>query len=104
MIKNIVIRNIATFDEDGVSLNDLAKINFIYGGNGTGKTTISNYLSDMDNPDSSECICEWEEGEHERIIVYNKKFRENTILNDANIPGVFTLGKESAEKLKEITD
>ena len=104
MIKNIVIRDIATFDENGIILNNLAKINFIYGGNGTGKTTISNYLSDMDNPDFSECSCEWEDGDHERIIVYNKKFRENTILNDTIIPGVFTLGEESAEKLKEIAD
>jgi Flp pilus assembly CpaF family ATPase len=50
MIKNIVIRDTATFDENGIILNNLAKINFIYGGNGTGKTTTSNYLSDMDDP------------------------------------------------------
>ncbi|MBQ9363322.1 MAG: AAA family ATPase [Bacteroidaceae bacterium] len=88
MIKNIVIRYTATFDENGVFLDNLAKINFFYGGNDTGKTTISNYLSDMDNPDFTECSCGWEDGGYERIIVYNKKIRENTILNDTIIPGV----------------
>lgn len=66
----------ATFDEDGVALEELSKINFIYGGNGTGKTTISNYLADMGNADYAQCHTEWYDDEREKLIVYNKKFRE----------------------------
>ena len=98
------MRRKATFDDEGVKLDELAKINFIYGGNGTGKTTISNFLADSGNPDYAYCNCDWQDGEHEKIVVYNKKFREATILNSDNVPGVFTLGEESTEKIKEIRE
>lgn len=39
MIKKINIKSVATFDEAGDIIDDLRKINFIYGGNGSGKTT-----------------------------------------------------------------
>ena len=41
MIKRIVIKDTATFDSTGVELDNLQKVNFIYGGNACGKTTIS---------------------------------------------------------------
>ena len=43
MIKQVKINNIATYKTD-ISISPL-KINFIYGGNGTGKTTFSKILS-----------------------------------------------------------
>ena len=42
MIQKIIIKNVATFDGRGVEIDHLKKINFIYGANGCGKTTISN--------------------------------------------------------------
>jgi AAA15 family ATPase/GTPase len=39
MIEKLEIKNIATFDENGIQIDDLKKINFIYGANGSGKTT-----------------------------------------------------------------
>ena len=44
MIQKIVIKNTASFDYDGVEIDNLKKINFIYGANGCCKTTISNAL------------------------------------------------------------
>lgn len=44
MLKSITMRNVATYDNVGVTFDDLNKVNLIYGPNGTGKTTISNYL------------------------------------------------------------
>lgn len=42
MIESISISSIATYDENKAEkLENLKKINFIYGGNGSGKTTIS---------------------------------------------------------------
>lgn len=31
MIKRIVIKDIATFDSEGITIDDLQKVNFIYG-------------------------------------------------------------------------
>ena len=45
MINRIRLHQVATYS-DPVEIN-LKKINFIYGGNGTGKTTISNVISGM---------------------------------------------------------
>ena len=49
MIIRIDIKDVASFDIDGVSFDNMQKVNFIYGGNGTGKTTISRYLAGPDN-------------------------------------------------------
>lgn len=35
MIKKIVLRDIASYDHNGVTFDNLARVNFIYGGNGT---------------------------------------------------------------------
>ena len=50
MIKKIVIKDVASYDHEGCTFEDLAKVNIIYGGNGTGKTTISRFLK---GPDTS---------------------------------------------------
>lgn len=49
MIIRIDIKDVASYDKDGVTFDNLQKVNFIYGGNGTGKTTISRYLAGPDN-------------------------------------------------------
>ncbi|MDR2125442.1 MAG: AAA family ATPase, partial [Prevotellaceae bacterium] len=49
MIESITIKNIATFDNEGIQINDLKKVNFIYGVNASGKTTISNFLQNPNN-------------------------------------------------------
>ena len=59
MIKKIVIKDVASYDAEGVVLDDLRKVNFIYGGNGTGKTTISRVLGSV-NPEVEFPGCEVE--------------------------------------------
>ena len=41
MIESIVIRDVATYGSEGVAFDDLQLVNFIYGGNGCDKTTLS---------------------------------------------------------------
>ena len=72
MIKKIYIGNIATYIP-GVEFEP-KKINFIYGANGTGKSTLSKVLSNEIS--SSECNIEWNTGTKEDVIVYNKGFVE----------------------------
>lgn len=100
MIKKIVIKDTATFDSTGVELDNLQKVNFIYGGNACGKTTISRVLS-SDNLTASypNCKVEWD-GQTLPVVTYNKDFRERNFLE--NIPGVFTLGEASVDAIKEI--
>jgi wobble nucleotide-excising tRNase len=100
MINEIEIRNRASFDNTGIKIKDLKKINFIYGANGSGKTTISNFLSESVSI-KNDCSYIWKDDHVLDILVYNKEFREKYFSNDS-IDGVFTIGKESVDKQKEI--
>jgi len=71
------------------------KINLIYGLNGTGKTTLSNYLYDKDNSSFSKCSLEGLNNVD--IRVYNQKFIQNYFYEPDNLKGIFTLSKENKE-------
>ena len=101
MIKSITIKNIASYDSEGAHLNELKRINFIYGANGSGKTTISNFVSDQNNLDYQNCNLEWEHHQKLNKLVYNKKFRENNF-GKGKIEGVFTLGEATKEDIELI--
>ena len=45
MITRIHIKNTATYGQSAEEMDNLTKINFIYGSNGTGKTTISRIIA-----------------------------------------------------------
>ena len=112
MINSITIRNVATYDNEGVKINNLKKINFIYGGNGTGKTTISNYLKNQKKDEKDEkdekdnkyndCEIVWKNDLPVSTLVYNKKFRDENF-GLGKIKGVFTLGKATKDD-KEIVE
>lgn len=70
------------------------KINYLYGGNGTGKTTLANVISHESKYPS--CSLKWKNSENE-TIVYNKSFVENNFSQSNSIKGIFTLGKDSKE-------
>lgn len=111
MLKSISMRNVASYGSTGVKLDDLNKVNLIYGNNGTGKTTISKYLRKVSQNDPVElapggnfgaCNVEWEEGQpHEKILVYNREFKRDNI-SATEIPGVFVMGKDDIEHLAAI--
>ena len=60
MIKSINIKDVATYSSTGIEIKDLKKVNFFYGANGCGKTTISNYLQDLESPKYQACSIVWE--------------------------------------------
>ncbi|MBI1307054.1 MAG: AAA family ATPase [Bacteroidetes bacterium] len=103
MITNITLKNVASFGEHESGLKDLQLINFIYGANGVGKTTISNLLKNPNSDVFSDCSFEWKDGQSQDILVYNKSFRENNFGGD-EIDGVFTLGQATKENLANIDD
>jgi wobble nucleotide-excising tRNase len=98
MIENILIKNIASYDNAGTQLSELKKINFIYGANGSGKTTISNLSSEQANLEFKDCDLQWRHGQALNSLVYNKKFREHNF-GKGKIDGVFTLGEATKEDI-----
>lgn len=100
MISKIELKNIVPYT-NGLTIDNLHKINYIYGANATSKTTLSHYLENPKEEKYAGCSMVWENGIEEQILVYNKYFRENNFGNTA-IPGVFTLGQASKEQQEEI--
>jgi len=103
MIKTVSIKKVATFDSTGVQINDLKKVNFIYGTNGCGKTTISNFLYNPSDTKFKNCSIFWENATELKTLVYNKEFRERNF-GKGKIGGVFTLGEATTEEIKVIND
>lgn len=102
MIKKITIKDVATFDSNGVVLDNLQKVNFIYAGNACGKTTISRVLA-SENIEASypHCEVQWD-GQPLQVLAYNSDFRARNFLENEQFPGVFTLGEASIEIVKEL--
>lgn len=97
------MKNVATYDSSNDAwLDDCAKVNFIYGANGSGKSTISNYLQDITSPKYSDCSIEWTSDSIPELVVYNKSFRDKNFSGD--IAGVFTLGEATIEDKQELED
>ena len=100
MLEKISIQGPATF-VDEVVLDDLREVNFIYGANGSGKTTISNIL--MNSSVSDGVSLKWKGDVPTKSLVYNKTFRDQNFARGV-IPGVFTLGKATKDQLCLIED
>ncbi|ADI35207.1 Hypothetical protein HPV225_1163 [Helicobacter pylori v225d] len=104
-ISQIVLKNVATFDENGASFENLNSINFIYGANGSGKTTTSSFLKNLaENGDKNKFAnskIKWHNDERLKIEVYNKQFKEEQFRN-SQVKGIFTLGKKINENLENI--
>lgn len=98
MITKIEIKDTATYQNE--TLDNLNKINFIYGNNGSGKTTISRIVRDESKYPS--CKVEWKDNTKLETLVYNSDFVEENFQPSQEIKGIFTLGKEEADTQKKI--
>ncbi|SGZ02073.1 AAA family ATPase [Moritella viscosa] len=99
MIESYELKNVATYDNTGIRVNDLKPINFFYGANGCGKTTSSNFLAEPLNDKFVQCSVSWEAGQALKTLVYNKEFRDTNFVGSNDIAGVFSLGQASAEEI-----
>jgi wobble nucleotide-excising tRNase len=101
MLKKIKLSNVATFS-NAIEINDLRKINFFYGSNGTGKTTISKVLANPEN--FRDCNLEWENNRKIKTIVFNEEFMRNYFYEKDVLNGIYTIGEWASEienKIKE---
>lgn len=101
MITSMDIKEIATFDNEHGHIGNLNKLNFFYGSNGSGKTTISRVLNQKE--DYPESTITWENKESGNIIVYNLDFVKKNF-STSTIPGIYTMGEESIETEKQIEE
>jgi len=99
MIKKISIKNIASYGETPAVLETDKKINLVYGLNGTGKTTLSNYLQDLSNACFS--CCSISGLNNEKILVYNQKFVSDNFYQDTQ-RGIFSLKSENKTAKEKI--
>ncbi|AIF42189.1 AAA family ATPase [Virgibacillus sp. SK37] len=104
MIEKIRIKEVASYDSTGIEV-DLGKVNYIYGSNGTGKTTISELLRNSEDQKFSSCNIERKQGSSDfDLFVYNRNFVQENFNIRNEIKGIFTLGKESTDILALIDE
>lgn len=94
MITKINLNGVASY-RALVTLETDKKINIIYGLNGTGKSTFSNFLYNLSSPLYKGCSLE--SGDNEEILVYNQQFIKDNFVDSDNLKGIFSLSKENKE-------
>lgn len=100
MITKITLNNIASY-KHSTSLNTNKYVNLIYGLNGCGKSTLSNYLKNLQKGEYSECSIEGFDSNQE-IIVYNTDFVQENFYESEQQKGIFTLSKENKDVEEKI--
>ena len=99
-ITNITL-NRATFSN--VPINELTFVNFFYGNNGAGKSSIAYAIEEDDG-------VVWGDGKSAAdfdVLVYNQNFINNNFANYGDLKGVFIFGEEDIEakgKVDKLSD
>lgn len=102
MIESISLSNIATYRPDKSEVINLKKINFIYGANGAGKTTISRLI---EKPSLSiDSSTTWLRNMPVPAMIYNNDFITANFSESKEFQGVFTLGKAEKVQLDRLKD
>lgn len=100
MIKSVQIANIASYSTTPQLFGELKTVNYVYGSNGSGKTTISRIIANPDN--YVNCHVFWTNGQPLISMVYNRDFVARNFKPSTEIKGVFTLGTGDDSVLKQI--
>ena len=101
MIENIQIQTVASFGDAPERLAGLSKFNFIYGANGTGKTTVSRAVADETR--FPFCKVTWRGGMKFQTLVYNRDFIDRNFGQAVDLKGIFTLGEKDKATLDKIS-
>lgn len=103
MINSITIKNVTSYDNvQGANVTELKKVNFFFGNNGSGKSTVAKYLYDLSldgasDMDFSSCSQVGYDHENHQILVFNEDFIErNFIFRDTQV-GIFSLNQQNEE-------
>lgn len=91
VINKIYLDDVATYE--GVEFLP-SKVNYLYGGNGTGKTTLSKVISNrLIYP---KCTVDYTD-EKVDCCIYNQDFVRKQFSQSSSVKGIFTLGEDTKE-------
>ena len=100
MISKIVLNGVASYKKEAVLDTD-KKVNLLYGLNGTGKSTFSEFLYNRIGARFSQCRIEGIE-ENDTVLVYNQKFVQDTLSKgNADAQKVIDTKSDEVKKLIE---
>ncbi len=99
MITKIGLNCIASY-KNLAALETDKKVNLIYGLNGTGKSTLSNFF--YDKTDEAFSSCSLEGLNDEQVLVYNQQFIQDYFYESESLNGIFTLSKENKKAESKI--
>ena len=109
MIDSIHIKSVASYDDNGAEILNLKKLNFFFGANGTGKSTIARYLynfaleeDEKDNHFSKSTQSGFDLGK-ETMKVFDADYVSRNFYNSDSLDGVFSLNEKNEMIDKEIT-
>jgi len=100
MIESITIANVATYGTTPETMSGLSQLNFFFGSNGTGKTTVSRVIADASSFPTCNVI--WKAGTKLQAMVYNRDFVDLNFNQSTELKGVFTLGEKQVDTLAKI--
>ena len=96
MLESSTISGVACFGSLPLAVNPFGVATFVFGPNGSGKTSISRALADpLRFPGTKH---HWGDDSPLDVKVYNKDFVEKVIEQYSRLEGVFLLGEENVEK------
>lgn len=96
MITKVKLNGVASYKKPAYLETD-KKVNLVYGLNGTGKSTFSDFLyKQKTDPNFKECTIEGLNLDEE-ILVYNQSFIQDNFYQPESLKGIFTLSKENKE-------
>lgn len=102
MIKSVSLSQLPSFGDKEV-LDNLATINYVFGPNGSGKTSISRSLApSLNGIDKDYSHVQWTSGA-QTVKVYNRDYVNKTFTK-AEERGVFLLGEDSKETFNQIKE
>lgn len=101
MITKIKLHNIATYKSQ-VEINDLKKVNFFFGNNGCGKSTIARLFYEFYNNNIltnsfSQCSIENFDRTNESILVFDQDFIQRNFYINKDLDGIFSLDEKNEE-------
>lgn len=108
MITKLQLSNVATY-KTLVEINDLKKVNFFFGNNGCGKSTIARLFYEFSKdevlPDNlSSCLINNFNRAQEDILVFDQEFIQRNFYNNPELEGIFSLDEKNEiidEKIKK---
>ena len=95
MISSITMNGIATYNN--VTIPNLKKVNFFFGLNGSGKSTIAKYLNSLISKDESfnQCTNIGFDDSQDHIMTFNEEFIEENFKRNPELKGIFSLNQRN---------